>query len=287
MRTTAWKQVTNRPVRVQMLVNQQILTKLDQLGKRLDKLENTGWKKTLYPGLIKSTKTTKTSSPKKKSSSKSVSVHSATHLLMTPTLPSLVELRQNATIQEQVQQRLEELTRLSATGIDAKIKSQRGGVDIFVKNRIRWPHEHVLSGSNKERVSYDQLTVLQWVTGFCRTIKEEQNSKLREHMLDYMVALLEDAQDFSWGVAKASHAVLLCRMEPGEIRYFSESEKIEEQMLKDTCHKVKVKLKIMEPNLDKNIAKPCHVSSSTRIHVVFQKHIKQKRYCTDMFAQHV
>ena len=88
--------------------------------------------------------------------------------------------------------------------------------------------------------------------------------------LDYMVALLEDAQDFSWGVAKASHPVLLCRMEQGEIRYFSESEKIDRvrrAILKDTCHKVKVKLKIIEPNLDKNIAKPCHVSSSTRIHV--------------------
>ena len=203
---------------VQMLVNQQILSKLDQLGKRLDKLENTGCKKTSNPELIKTNKKTKTSSPNKKSSSKSASVTSMPHPVTTPTLPNLVE---------HVQQRLEELTRLNATGTDTKIKSQRGGVDIFVKNRVRWPHEHVLSGSNKERISYDQLTVLQWVTGFCRTIKEEQNSKLKEHMLDYMVALLEDAQDFSWGAAKASHAVLLCRMEQGEIRDFSESEKID------------------------------------------------------------
>ena len=212
---------------VQMLVNQQILSKLDQLGKRLDKLESTGCKKTSNPELIKNNKKTKTSSPTKKSSSKSASVSSLPHPVTTPVLPNLVELRQNATIQEQVQQRLEELTRLNATGTDTKIKSQRGGVDIFVKNRVRWPHEHVLSGSNKERISYDQLTILQWVTGFCRTIKEEQNSKLKEHMLDYMIALLEDAQDFSWGATKASHAVLLCRMEQGEIRNFSESEKID------------------------------------------------------------
>ena len=46
-------------------------------------------------------------------------------------------------------------------------------------------------------------------------------------MLDYIISLLEDAQDFSWGVAKASHAVLICRMEQGEIRDFSECEKIE------------------------------------------------------------
>ena len=48
-------------------------------------------------------------------------------------------------------------------------------------------------------------------------MKEEQNSKMREHMLDYLVSLLDDVQDFSWGVAKASHVVLLCRMEQGEI----------------------------------------------------------------------
>ena len=34
-----------------------------------------------------------------------------------------------------------------------KIKSQRGGqVDVFVKNRIKWPHEYVFAGSQKERL---------------------------------------------------------------------------------------------------------------------------------------
>ena len=53
------------------------------------------------------------------------------------------------------------------------------------------------------------------------TIKEEKISKMREHMLDYLVALLHDAQDFFWGAVKASHAVLLCRMEQGEIADYS------------------------------------------------------------------
>ena len=41
------------------------------------------------------------------------------------------------------------------------------------------------------------------------------------------IALLDDANDFSWGVGKASHAVLLCRMEQGEISDFSEIKKID------------------------------------------------------------
>ena len=102
-----------------------------------------------------------------------------------------------------------------------------GSVEVMVKHKVKWPHEYILSGSNKERVSYDQLSVVQWVAGFCRIMKEEKNSESKEFMLDYLVSLLDDAQDFSWEVAKASHAVLLCRMEQGEIENYSQIDKID------------------------------------------------------------
>ena len=79
----------------------------------------------------------------------------------------------------------------------------------------------------KKRVTYDQLSTVQWVTGFCRIMRDESNSKSKDCMLDYLIALLEDAQDFSWDVAKASHAVLLCRMEQGEIKSFQQVDKID------------------------------------------------------------
>ena len=101
---------------------------------------------------------------------------------------------------------IKELQQLSNTGTDSKIKSLRGGsVDIFVKNRVKWPHEYVLAGNIKKRVSYDQLTMGQWMDGFCRTMREEKNSKNKEAMLDYLIALLDDSNDFSWAAAKASH----------------------------------------------------------------------------------
>ena len=46
-------------------------------------------------------------------------------------------------------------------------------------------------------------------------------------MLDYVIVLLEDANDFLFSVAKASHVVLLCHMEQGEITDFSDSNKID------------------------------------------------------------
>ena len=136
-------------------------------------------------------------------------------------------LRQDRSIQSQVDERLKELSNM-AQGTDQKIKSQRGDpVDIFVKNRVKWPHEFVLSGPSKERVFYNNLTVLQWVAGFCQTTMEEKDLGVKEHMLDYVIALLDDAQDFSWQAAKASHTVLLCGMEQGETSDWGQVDKID------------------------------------------------------------
>ena len=44
-------------------------------------------------------------------------------------------------------------------------------------------------------------------------------------MLDYLISLFDDANDFSWDAAKASHTVLLCRMEQGEVKDYSQTEK--------------------------------------------------------------
>ena len=99
-----------------------------------------------------------------------------------------------------------------------KLKVREGGsVDIFVKERVKWPHEYVLAGNTKDRITYNQLNITQFMAGFCRIMKEENCQITKDHMLDYLIALLDDSNDFSWQAAKASHAVLLCHMEQGEV----------------------------------------------------------------------
>ena len=44
-------------------------------------------------------------------------------------------------------------------------------------------------------------------------------------MLDYVISLFDDANDFSWDAAKASYMVLLCRMEQGKVKNYSQTEK--------------------------------------------------------------
>ena len=142
-------------------------------------------------------------------------------------IPPPSQLREEVRIQEEVQSRLRHLADNAKPGI-GKLKSQRGGVvDVFISHRVRWPHEFVLSGQNKDRITYNQLSPVQWMAGFCRSMREDSNTKIREHILDYVIDLLDDATDFSWASAKASHAVLLCRMEQGEITSWLQREKID------------------------------------------------------------
>ena len=143
------------------------------------------------------------------------------------TIPPPSRLREEARIQEEVQSWLRHLADNAKPGM-TKLKSQRAGsVDVFVNHKVRWPHEFVLSGQNKDRVTYNQLSSVQWMAGFCRTIREESDITVRDHMLDYVIDLLDGATDFSWTSAKVSHAVLLCHMEQGEIKSWSETEKID------------------------------------------------------------
>ena len=44
-------------------------------------------------------------------------------------------------------------------------------------------------------------------------IQEEKSEAARSSMLDYLGNLMEDASDFSWESAKASHAIVLTNME--------------------------------------------------------------------------
>ena len=105
------------------------------------------------------------------------SLASENQVIQNTAIPHLHELRQDIYKQNQVEKRLKDLADSVKTG-NCKQKSLRGGsVEVIVPNRVKWPHEYILSGSQKERVSYDQLSVTQWMDGFCRIMKKEQNSQ--------------------------------------------------------------------------------------------------------------
>ena len=95
-----------------------------------------------------------------------------------------------------------------------------------MKRVVDWPQNFILTGTSKTRPTYDDLSITQWVAGFIRCIQEEKSECNRASMLDYMGNFMEDASDFSWEAAKASHAILLTNMEGDRLKW-GDMEKID------------------------------------------------------------
>ena len=147
----------NSDSNMQQLINARILDQLDKIGQRLDRIENKECKKT-----ADKTKVKNSASKLVKNKKPSPKVQQTAQKLHTVTPDQHASVADETLLQLKVDQRLRELSDLAKSGTSQKIKSQRGGpVDVLIKNRVTWPHEYVLSGLNKERVSYDQLNVTQ------------------------------------------------------------------------------------------------------------------------------
>ena len=61
------------------------------------------------------------------------------------------------------------------------------------------------------------------MAGFGQTMRDESDPEIRQHMLEYMISLMDDANNFSLISAKASHAVLFCRMEQREVKSYADT----------------------------------------------------------------
>ena len=86
-------------------------------------------------------------------------------------LPKLSYIRSSRQIQRQIDQSLAKLGKNPDRGNDPqKLKSKRGGpVEVTVHQKVSWPHEHVLGGQTRQRLTYDQINMSQFVQGFTKT----------------------------------------------------------------------------------------------------------------------
>ena len=184
-------------------LNMQILAELKSLGGHMSAMEER----------MASKEATEVSKPTQQPSETASSPGQLDQMVV----PTVAALQGSQSIQAEVDQRIRQLVDLNEAG---KSKSQRGGNEtVWVKRQVPWPQNFVLGGNNKSRISYDALNWCQWVSGFATIAREEKNLDVKNAMLEYLSEIMEDANDFSWQSAKASHAVLLCRMEEGKVQW--------------------------------------------------------------------
>ena len=203
-----------------------ILEELQKVNRRLDSVEEdvATVKKTTHQRTGKLSNFSKSKSKHCKSSFVSESESSSDESIV----PSLNVLKTSSDIQKQVDKRLRQLQEANAsTSGKNDLKSKRGGnIDCVVKHKVAWPQDTILGGHNRQRVTYDQLNLTQWVQGFAQNMLDQKSQKTKDQMLQYLVDIMADATDFSWQNAKAAHAVLLCDMERGAVTW-DNSDKID------------------------------------------------------------
>ena len=207
-------------------VSQQILLQLQQLGSKMDQMDRRVQRTEAALEQGNSQASHATVIPHSSPSSKTLSAGIDTETTEESVVPSLGYLRNNVSVQAEVDKRLAELAQMNETATKGRLKSQRGGPgDITVKRLVDWPQNFILTGSRKTRPSYDDLTMAQWVSGFVRGV-QEKSVAARASMLDYLGNLMEDASDFSWESAKAAHAIVLTNMEADRLNW-TETEKLD------------------------------------------------------------
>ena len=207
-------------------VQSRILEELKKMNVRLDVVEHqvagTSGNSKQEKQDSKLSKSSKNKNSRRNVTSRTVYSESSESSSDDVEIPSLSELRVSNKVQKQIDKKIAQLGKVHREGNDQgeKIKSQRGGpVDVVVRHKVPWPHEHILGGPTRQRVTYDNLSLTQFVQGFVKNVLDEPNQKSRDKMLAYLGDLMEDATDFTWANAKAAHAVLLCEMERGVLTW--------------------------------------------------------------------
>ena len=198
------------------LIQEQILQQLQKVNQRLDKVKHRMAEDEDTRGRSRGKLSTETFSQAGNSKSTSREQWSSGSSSDESEAPSLQYLK-SKTLQQRVDRRIRDLDEAtSSQGKKEKNKSKRGGnIEVHVKNKVSWPHEAILGGVSRQKISCDQLSLTQWVQGFCQNILEENCPEKKDIMISYMADLMEDATDFFWQGAKAAHTVFLCDMERG------------------------------------------------------------------------
>ena len=81
-------------------------------------------------------------------------------------------------------------------------------------------------GAARKTVQYDELSPLQFVIGFLKSVQFEPSPVVRDCMIEYLVKLSQDAVDVSWPIARGANAVVYSQLEQNRVSW-SNSEEID------------------------------------------------------------
>ena len=138
---------------------------------------------------------------------------------MNVTNQSLEALRANPFIQQLVEERVAVLeSRMKSElqqGNQSRKKSGRYNIadTPFCASYLRWPNESYLSGSQRKRTAYDDLTLGHFVAGFITNVLDTQNVDTMKNMLRELGETVRLAENLSWPIVHGAFAISMHKIE--------------------------------------------------------------------------
>ena len=84
---------------------------------------------------------------------------------------------------------------------------------------LRWPNEGFVGGANRKRLSYDDMSIPQWVAGQLNNISQIQDNSLLRLVLDQVIAAMRDASSLPWVAVRGAWASSMHDMEEGRLTW--------------------------------------------------------------------
>ena len=147
------------------------------------------------------------------------------------------QLRDDQMLQDQVQERLQQLGLLPDTDSDGdesvlpKQLSQHTGqgkksgrlrtTSHIVRKHVEWPHFHIFRGGDRAPVEYDSLTISEFVLGYTHIVRTAEK-KLVPLLLIHLTELMSDTAEYSWESVRNFHGILLQKMEMSLLTWYDQ-----------------------------------------------------------------
>jgi hypothetical protein len=139
-------------------------------------------------------------------------------------VPSLAELRQGHPLLAQVDSHYDELeaNQLGNVSVNKRARGLlRAGGESSKHLHIDWPHDHILSGPDKNRVYYKDLNLEQWGYGYSCILQNQTDIRVKDNMINHMKNFFYDTMSYGFRRAKGAHAEVLSDMELGKYNWLN------------------------------------------------------------------
>ena len=84
---------------------------------------------------------------------------------------------------------------------------------------LRWPNKGFVGGTNRKRLSYDDMSIPQWVAGQLNNISQIQENSLLRLVLDQVIAAMRDASSLPWAAVRGAWASSMHDREEGRLTW--------------------------------------------------------------------